>query len=283
MKGNLLVIVSAVTYGFMGIFARLAYRSGVGVIELLLLSLLLSFATIGVMLLSKGQLLRPTKRQFVSLFALGGIAYGLQSGLLLLSLLYIPVSIAVLVFYTYPALVSVISIALRWELVSRNALISLALASIGLLLVVNPAYNLSFLGIAIAFGSSLFYTVYVIGCSRLLKGLPSDVASFYIIGFAAATVSAFALAFRGIGFAWAPEGWLWIALTATVSTSVSIISFIKGMKIIGPTRSSILSVLEVITSVTAAAVIFGELMAPMQAIGMILLVIAIILVSLRRA
>jgi len=55
------------------------------------------------------------------------------------------------------------------------------------------------------------------------------------------------------------------------------------MKIIGPTRSSILSVLEVITSVTAAAVIFGELMAPMQAIGMMLLVIAIILVSLRRA
>jgi len=122
MKGNLLIVVSAVSYGFMGIFARLAYSSGVGVIELLLLSLILSFATIGVMLLSKGQPLRPTKRQFLSLFALGGIAYSLQSGLLLLSLLYIPVSIAVLVFYTYPALVSVISIALRWELVSRKRL-----------------------------------------------------------------------------------------------------------------------------------------------------------------
>jgi len=281
MKGSLLVMVSAVSYGFMGGFARLAYGSGVGVVELLLLSFLLAFASIGAMLRAAGKIPRPTRGQCLSLFFLGGIAYALQSALLFLALQYIPISVTVLVFYTYPALVTAASIVMRWEHVTKVTLLSLALASIGLLLVVNPEYDLSLLGVGIAFGSAMAYAAYVIGCSRLLIGMAGDVASFYIFGFAAAVVSAYALAFGGINFVWAIDGWLWIILTATIITSLSIISFIKGLRIIGPTRSSILSVLEIITSVSAAAVIFGERMAPLQLLGVALLLIAIILVSLR--
>jgi len=281
LKGNILVMISAVSYGFTGIFARLAYGSGVGVVELLLLSFLLSFAFIGAVLRLTGKIVHPTRRQLLSLFFLGGIAYSLQSGLLFLALLHIPVSITVLVFYTYPALVTAISIVMRWEHITKTILLSLALASVGLLLVVNPEYNLSILGISIAFGSALTYTAYVIGCSKLLKGISGDVASFYMIGFAAAVVSAYAIAFGGIHVVWAGDGWLWIILTAIISTSLSIIAFIKGMRIIGPTRSSILSVLEIITSVSAAAIIFGERMESLQIVGVALILIATFLVSLR--
>ncbi len=281
LKGSLLVMVSAASYGFMGVFARLAYGSGVGVLELLLLSLMLSFASIGAMLRAVGKIPRPTSGQCLSLFFLGGIAYVLQSCLLFLALQYIPISITVLVFYTYPALVTAASLVMRWEHITKVTLLSLVLAFIGLLLVVNPAYDLSIMGVGIAFGSAVAYAAYVIGCSRLLKGMAGDAASFYIIGFAAAMTSAYALAFGGINFDWQIDGWLWIVLTATISTSLSIISFIKGLRIIGPTRSSILSVLEIITSVSAAAVIFGERMTSLQALGVSLLLISIILVSLR--
>lgn len=281
LKGNALVIFSAIAYGFTGIFARLAYGSSVGVLELLLFSLLFSSGFIGVAMKIAGRMTRPTRQQWVSLFCLGGIAYCLQSALYFIAITYIPISIAILVFYAYPAIVTAISIVMKWERITKALLLSLALASIGLIFVVNLENNLSIIGIGIAFGATLTYTVYVIGCSRLLKGMSGDVASFYVIGMAAAVTSAYAVMFGGIRFTWMAEGWLWILMLALISTSLSIITLFRGLKIIGPTRTSILSVAELITSVVVAAIIFGESLTLLQIVGAGLILAATLIASLR--
>lgn len=280
LKGNALVIFSAIAYGFTGIFARLAYGANVGVLELLLFSLLFSSGFIGLALRVSGKMVLPTKRQWVSLFCLGGVAYCLQSTLYFVAITYIPISIAILVFYAYPAIVTTVSLIMKWERITKGLLLSLVLASVGLVLVVNPENSLSIIGIGIAFCATLTYTIYVIGCSRLLKGMSGDVASFYVIGMAAAVASAYALLFGGLRFTWMGEGWLWIFMLALISTSLSIIALFRGLKIIGPTRTSILSVVELITSVVVAAIIFGESLTPLQLVGAALILAATLLGSL---
>ena len=49
-RGSILVLVSAVSFGFMPIFARFAYGSGVGVQELLFVRFLLAFLLMGIFL-----------------------------------------------------------------------------------------------------------------------------------------------------------------------------------------------------------------------------------------
>jgi len=112
--GILLVLVSAVSFGFMPIFARLAYSQGVGVDELLFVRFLLAFLIMGAILATRRLLIIPKTQDLLVLIGLGALAYFLQSTLYFTSLLYSPVPIVVLILYTYPVFVTIGAFVLGW-------------------------------------------------------------------------------------------------------------------------------------------------------------------------
>jgi len=279
-RGSVLVLFSALAYGFLPIFARLAYGSGVGVQELLVVRFALSFLIMGVFLGLKGKISIPSRNQFLVLLGLGGIGYFLLSILYFTALLYIPVSVVVLVFHTYPAFVVVGSFALGWERVSTRVILSLLLALMGLALVANPAFNLEVIGLLMALGSAIAYTCYILVSTRALKGLSGEVASLHVIGASALSFGISGSLTGSLQIVWNFEAWLWVLMIAIISTTIAITTFFQGLKLIGPSRTSILSTMELITSVVAAFIIFHELLNLTQLLGGLLILFAIILAAI---
>ena len=267
----------------MPIFAELAYRAGIGVDELLFLRFLLAFIMLGVVLTVSHRLKFPRIRDLGLMVALGALAYFLQSSFYFTALLYSPVPIVELILYTYPAFVIVSSRLLGWEAITRRIMGSVAVAIVGLVLVAGPLGASLGPGVVLALLASVTYTAYILGSVGVLKRVTGEVASFYVMG--AACLSFGLAASLGSGLVspdWQPLGWVWILMIALVSTVVAVTTFFLGLSLIGPSKSSLISLLEPLTAATVAFVVFGEGLSTLQAFGGLLNLLSAVVVAVSR-
>ena len=281
-KGSILVLVSAISFGLMPIFARLAYSEGVDVQELLLARFLLAFLITGIFLKMSSKFSVPSTRQLFVLLALGGFGYFLQSTLYFTALLYIPVSLVALTLYTYPAFVLAGSLILGLEKISISVVLSLLLAITGLFLVANPVLEVAGLGILIGLGAAITYTVYILVSTVVLKGVSGEVGSFYVMGAASLSFFVSNLLTNDLHFVWNFEAWIWISMISIVCTFIAITTFFQGVKEIGASRASILSSTELVTSVLVASLIFSDILNLAQLLGGALIFLASILATLKK-
>ena len=277
--GVLLVLVSAILFGLMPIFARLAYPQGVGVDEMLFVRFLLGFLFIGAVLALTHRLSLPSVRQVLLLIGLGAVTYYIQSTLYFTSLLYSPVAIAVLVLYTYPVFVAVGAFALGWEKISRRLTGVFIIALVGLVLVANPFVSPIGLGVIFAFGSAIMYAIYILSGSRLLRSVRVEVAVFYIMGGASISFGLMAVLTGSIHLNWNFQGWFWVIDLALVSTAAATLLFF-GIARIGPSTASLISLGEPVTAVFASVVLFGNTLSGSQWLGGILILAGTALTTL---
>lgn len=281
-RGSILVLISAISFGFLPIFARFAYSSGVRVQDLLLIRFLLASLIMGVFLHLTRRAFIPSKNQFPVLIALGGVGYFIQSSLYFTSLLYIPVSVVSLVLYTYPAFVIACSVALGWERASIPVVGSLLIAIAGLTLVANPIFNLMTIGLLMVLGAAITYTGYILVSSRVLRKLSGEVASFYVMGSASLSFAIAGLLTGRLYITWNLEAWFWVIMIAVISTCLAATTFFQGLRIIGPSRTSIISMIEPITSLIASSILFKEFLTVSQWLGGWLILLAAIVAALSK-
>ena len=278
--GILLVLVSAVSFGFTPIFARLAYSEGIKVNELLFFRFFIAFLITGIILAARGRLSLPAWKDLLVLITLGALGYFLETTLYFTSLLYSPVAIVALLLYTYPVFVAVGAFFLRWERLSRTLAAAILIALIGLVLVANSFNNSLGRGVMLALGASVMYTLYILGGSRVLKRVGGDLAAFYVMG--AASLS-FGLTGEGSGsfrLDWGFLGWVWVVLIALICTVVAVITFLIGVSRIGPSKSALLSLVEPVTSVLVALALFGNALTALQWFGGLLILSAAVATTL---
>ena len=272
--GVLLVLTSAVCFGFMPIFARLAYAQGVGVDGLLFVRFLLAFLIMGVILAASRRLVLPRMVDLFVLIVLGAVVYFLQAILYFTSLLYSPVAVVALLLYTYPVLVTVSASVLGWERISGKLAGAVAIAILGLLLVANPFGNPVGFGAILAFGSAVTYTVYMLSGSKVLRTVRGDVASFFVMGAASVSFGLTGTITGSIHLNWTLQGWFWVAMITLLCTVVAITSFLIGVSRIGPSRASLISLIEPVTSIIAATALFGNALTSSQWLGGFLILVA---------
>ncbi len=283
LLGTFLVLVSAVSFGLMPIFARFAYLAGVGVGELLFLRFAFASIIMAIFLGLTGKFVRPSGRQILSLLALGGIAYFLQATLYFTSLTLVPVPLVALILYSYPAFVTAGSISLGWETLSRRIQASLLLALIGVILVANTGFSFKVIGVVMALGAAITYSIYILASSRALEGLSGEAAILYVMIGSAASFALSNLFAGNFQVALQPEAWIWIILITLVCTCIAATTFFMGLRLVGPSRSSILSVMEPLTSIIVASLLFGELLNLQQWIGGLFIIGAVIVIATGRA
>ena len=281
-KGSILVLISAISFGLMPVFARFAYSKGVDVPELLFVRFSLAFLFMGFFLKISGKNSIPPKRYLLVLLALGGFGYFLQSILYFTALFYIPVSLAALVLYTYPAFVMAGSLILRLEKISFSIVFSLMLTIIGLFLVANPILNVASLGILIGLGAAITYTIYILVSTKVLNGVSGELGSFYVMGAASLSFFVSNLFTNNFNFGWTLEAWIWVLLITVICTFIAIATFFQGIKKIGPSRSSILSSIELVTSVLVASLVFNDILNFTQLVGGVLIFLATIIIGLKK-
>src|SRR3954467_9941644 len=175
--GALLVLASAVAFGVMPIFGKLALEAGVGVGTLLFVRFAIAAPVLwGAVAL--GRTFPRVERGLLGrALALGAVGYAMQAGLYFLALERMDASVLSLILYSYPALVTGAAILLRRESASRRRLVALVTASGGLVLVLAGAGvgSLDLAGGACGARAALPYTAYILvsdGVASELDALP---------------------------------------------------------------------------------------------------------------
>ena len=281
-EGLLLCLVSAACFGAMPIFAKQAYAEGLGITPLLALRFVIASAMLWTLIVLRRRPL-GSLRGLAAGVALGLFGYSVQAGLYFGALERIDAGLASLLLYAYPAFVTVAAIALRRESPSRRKLGALGLASGGVALVLlggGPG-ALDPVGAAMAVGSALFYSVFILASDRVTALTPP-------VPFAASVATGSALAF-GLaalldgGISASGEGVMWAAIIASVSTVLPIVLFMAGLARVGPSTASIASTIEPPFTVALAWIVFGETLGPLQLAGGALVLSAVVLLQLRSA
>ncbi len=110
---------------------------------------------------------RLKKDQLITLAVVGGAAHFLTTQCYFNALKYVPISIQIMFFYTYPFMVNGLSVLLFGEKMNRGQLVSLAAAFIGILMTVSlDDMRLNGIGILFSIGAAVCQTAYILLLGR---------------------------------------------------------------------------------------------------------------------
>lgn len=280
--GAALVVGSAVGFGAMGVFGKLAMDAGVGLVTLLFVRFAIAAPVFWVLVAARRALTAPPARPVLIGLGLGAVGYAAQAGLFFGALTRLDLSVLSLLLYTYPAFVTVAAIALGRDTPSRRRTGALLVSSGGVALVLAGAGAGGFdaLGAAMGVGAALTYTAYILVCDTVeLDALP---LSALVTTGAAVTFGVVAVASGSWDTGFAAEGWLWLGLIALVSTVTAIVLFFAGLKRVGPSMAAILSTVEPPVTVALAFLVFGEGLTGLQIAGGLLVLGAVVALNLGR-
>ena len=289
-SGSILILLSAVAFGAMAIFGKLAYEQGATVGTTLaarfVLAALVSWAVLLATRAGLAALRSLRRRDLLLALALGACGYAAQAGSYFAALEHIDASLLALILYTYPAMVAVAAVAIGRERLDARQGIALVLTLGGLVLVVGGAGTgaLDPLGVALAVAAALIYTAYILTSEPVAGRVAPQVLSAVVCTGAAVTLTAGSAALGELRpDAVSVAGWGWLAALAVVSTVLAIALFFAGLQRVGPTSAGILSTAEPLVTVALAMVVFGEALAPSQVAGGALVLSGVLALHVRIA
>lgn len=293
--GAVLIVIAASSFGVLGPVARIAddagvssltlvtWRAGVGAIVVLLF--VAARAAAGSRLWRPWRELPRRDRLLISLAAPTNAALNLG---MFVAFLRIGIALALLIFYIYPAFVALASVIWFGERLDRLRWAALGISMTGVVLVVAGAGDLGSLdalGIGLAFIGALAQTFYALAAHHGFRAVPGTQAATVTMGGAALVYLVVALVIGRLpemGQPLASVAALWPVLVAGVlGAGLATVCFIRGIRLLGAPRATILSTLEPVVGVALAAVLFGTLPSPLQFAGGVLIIAAGIVLQLR--
>jgi drug/metabolite transporter (DMT)-like permease len=283
-----LCVVSACGFGLMAIFAKQAYRDGLGVTALLAARFVLAAAVFWAIAGVRRALrvtrpARAPRRTVLVALALGAAGYSIQAACFFSALRHIDASLASLLLYTFPALVCCGAVALGREHVTPCKAVALALATAGTALVLLGGGSGGFeaTGVLFGLGAAVTYAAYILVADGLVERIDPWLMSALVATGAAVTLVATGALAGSLGM---PGGaWIEVVAIALLSTVVPIATFLLGMQRVGASTASIVSTIEPVVTVSLAIVVLGEGFGPAQALGGVLVLAAVLALQSRHA
>ena len=274
----LLVLLSAVGFGSIALFAHTAYAAGVSPTMLLAWRFLLAVAMLAPVVWLR-RLPLPRGRTLAG-FGLMGLLYTAQSQCYFTALMHASSGLVGLLLYIYPVLVTLIALAFGWERLDRRMLVLLLTAIAGLAIMLGGNLQGQPHGIALGILGADIYAVYITIGGRITQNTDPLAATLVVMATAALGNGSFALA-SGDPLPAGGMAWLAIAAIALFSTVIAIGTFLIGIKVIGPARASIISTLEPVVTICLGVVFLGESVSPQQLVGGAMVLAAVALLAQR--
>jgi drug/metabolite transporter (DMT)-like permease len=286
-RGAMTCLLSAAAFGAMGIFGKLAFDAGATAGTLLAARFTFAAIALWCVLAARGalpQLRAITRRDALIAVGLGTCGYALQAGCYFVALEHMDASPLSLVLYTFPAIVTVASLALGRERPDGRRIVALGLVSGGLVLILatTGGGTVSGIGVALGLGAAFTYSAYILVGDGVARRVPALPLTTLVCTGAAVSLTLGALATGQLHpGAVTLAGWGWLACIALVSTVGAVTLFFAGLSYVGPTTASILSTFEPVVTVVLASVVLAERLAPIQVIGGALMLTAVVVLRAR--
>ncbi len=279
--GVLMVITSAAGFATLPIFIKLAY--GVGANSITILTTRFILASLGLWLILRYRNLSPKVgiKAGIYLCLLGIAGYGLMSAAFAASLNYLSAVMLSLLFYSYPAIVTLLSFLIGVEAFDWKKGLALAISFTGLFLILKVSFaDISLTGLLLGLAASILYATYLLASNRILKEVNSIVATTYVCSAAAITFMLTSF-FTGEFITTLPiKGWLILLSIAFFSTIVGILGCFIGLNLIGPSNTAIISTAEPFITVVLSVLLLSEKLTFVQLVGGLLILGSILLLQL---
>lgn len=279
LKGYLLGIIAAATYGMNPLFALPLYEAGMNPDSVLLLRYLVAIPILGIMLLWRGRNFRLKRRELPPIISLG-LLFSLSSLTLFQSYNYMDAGIASTLLFIYPILVAIIMATLFKERLSKQTILCIivTLCGIALLYSNDDGSTLSLMGVMLVFASAISYAIYIVGINKTsLRNVATLKISFYVLTFGSLLFLSRLLITHDFQIPSTDEWRLWINILclAVFPTVLSLVCTTKAIQYIGATPTAILGALEPVTAVVIGVSVFGEVITSRIAIGLLLIIISV--------
>lgn len=258
----MLVAFSAACFGSIAIAVTIAQRNGLPLIA----TLAWRYGAGAVLLVLLAGHARRAMFQVSGLlpFVLLGTMQALLAAVSLSALQFISAATLSFLFYTYPAWIAVIAAARGTEPLTAARAIALALALMGIAVMVGTPGpgDVHMAGVLLALGSALLYAIYVPVIEAFSARHGGPAAATYAAGGAAVVLVAAAvllpgstggLRLPGTVAAWGAVAWL-----AVFTTAIAFLTFLRGLAVLGPVRSGIVSTIEPFVTAILAALLLGQ-------------------------
>jgi drug/metabolite transporter (DMT)-like permease len=269
--GGVVVLGKIVTDGGLPIASFLAVRFGLAALFLALALAVLR------------QPLMAAKGEGWRLAALGMAGYALEAELFFAAIHHGSAPAVTLLFFTYPVLVTILSVALGQDRPARLAVVALVCAMSGAAIVVVAGHGLdiSTAGVLFALGSALAFAVYLMGADAVLKKTNSLTGSMWVSAAAALALGAFALV-TGEG-QWPVGARQWAPVLASAAfTAGAFACLFAGLRRLGAVRASIIAATEPLSATLLAVVFLGEPLRPQTVAGGVLILAGAVTASIAR-
>jgi drug/metabolite transporter (DMT)-like permease len=281
LEGPATLLLSAVCYGLNVIPARLAAQAGVGGADLAAWrSAAMLSALAAAVWLTRVSLAVPSAER-MALFGFG--ASGALVGVgYLSSVAFIPVGVAVMIFYTYPALVALATPFVDGRRLTGAALVAFLLAALGVSLAVGTAAEqLDWRGVAlaglasVAAASQLFFGSRAPGGGGLRTLFWSQTAMIPVALIPVAAIG------PATGQAWAAAAGPAALVAALYVAAFGL--FTLGMRHASAAQAGVIYCLEPVVAIGAAALWLGERLSAIQYVGAALVLTGVALEIAARA
>lgn len=279
--GFLFIILSGMCFGALGFFGKTAYARAIMPGELLALRYSLSALMMGVVIaLTNPQSFRLSRFQLISSLLLGIFGYALFSSLFFMALTGLSASLTVLLLYTYPVMVAVLSQFILKERLGKLGILALIIVSIGMVGLVWGEWAASaprFLIFGI--GAAFFYALYIMYSRKYLNDVPAMPSSFFVQLGAGAILSL--IHFQNIErplFILTNHSLLIVSM-AIICSFMAMTLFLAGLRRITSSEASILSTTEPLFGVLIAWLFLGEKLTSIQTIGGFLILVGMVLIA----
>jgi len=263
--GIVYILASAMCFGSMPIFARLALGEGVDVSTLMLLRFTLAAVCMWAICLGR-RLALPRGRALLMLVAMGAVGCAGEAMCYFHAITLASVGLVSLLLYLYPALVAILSWMVLGQHPTGVQVAAVAIALVGSALTIGQCGDGKLAGILLGLLAAAINSVYVLVGSRI-PATVSPSATTAVITTAAAAACGGAASAHGLHLPTSPFGWGAVLAVAGVGGVLAILCFFQGLGRVGPVRASVFSTVEPLCSVGLGALLLGETITPMRAVG----------------
>ncbi len=297
LVGSAAALAGASLFGMLGPLTRFAADAGVGGAAFTAWRAILGVAFVAGLILVRGRArssvdalraLPPRGRLALGTAAVMGICLNVS---IFTAFGLVPIALALMLFYTYPAGVAVVDVALGRERLTAPRLAALGLSFTGVVLVLLGGADtvtgapISVLGVLLGLAAAASQVVFVTVSRHGYDTVPADAAT--LVAMAASIVGASAIALVvGQGSALvAPlqslDPWPYLVLAGVAAAGISSMLFLTAIRTIGGTRTGILMLFEPVVGTVLAALLLGEPLGPVQLVGGALVLAGALVLQLR--
>ena len=285
LAGYVAGIVAGVSYGTNPLFGKALMESGVPVMVMLFFRYAFAAAFLAALMLFRRESFLARRRELGLLILLGFFFAG-SSITLFCSYEFIPSGLATTLIYLYPVFVALMMVFLKiypgWQ-----TWLAIIATFLGIILLSTPSGDtrIRIPGVLLAVGSALCYSFYlvIVNRSKRIRNVSERTLTLYSLVTGAILFAAIR-AVQGGGMLAGidtPADWGNLIGLAIIPTMVSMLTIAISSRYIGPTKTAVLGVFELLTAILIGTLLFKEPLTTKMVAGIAICVAAVVFMIIK--